>query len=168
MEFKTAEIQTVRENAVELFGSRWALLTAGTREHFNPMTVSWGTLGELWSRPVVTVYVRPSRHTYGFMEEQDFFTLSFFGPEYRAALNLCGSKSGRDMDKAAAAGLTPLSTECGAVAFQEAEMIFVCRKLYRNDIAPEDFTDGSVADSYGGKDFHRQYIAEVVQVLRRD
>ena len=167
MAFETVDIYTLQTSAPELFGKKWALLTAGNAGRFNPMTVSWGTLGELWSRPVVTVYVRPSRYTYGLMEQGEYFTLSFLGTEHRSALQLCGSRSGRDLDKVQAAGLTPLEMEHGAMAFREAELILVCRKLYRHDIVPGNFTDSAVAESYGGVDFHRQYIAEVVHALQR-
>ena len=86
-----------------------ALLTAGEKGNYNTMTVSWGMLGELWGKDMVTVFVRPQRYTYEFMEKYDNFTLSFFGSEYRRALSFCGSKSGRDFDKAEA-GRQPLPT----------------------------------------------------------
>ena len=89
------------------FDKQWALVTAGTPEHYNTMTISWGGLGTLWERPVATVYVKKNRYTFAFMEESDYFTVSFYPEEQRRALSLLGSTSGRDGDKVAAAGLTP-------------------------------------------------------------
>ena len=82
-------------NPFEAIGKDWFLLTAGTEsDGFNTMTCSWGQMGVLWNKPSVTCYVRHSRHTFGFMEQQDIFTLSFFGQEQRKALAFCGSHSG--------------------------------------------------------------------------
>ena len=63
------------------------------------------------------------------MDREDYFTLAFFGEEHREALNLCGRVSGRDEDKIKEAGLTPYYVD-GTVAFEEAKMIFVCKKVY--------------------------------------
>ena len=49
------------------FDKKWALLTSGTKDKFNSMTISWGGAGTLWSKPVVTAYVRTSRYTHDFM-----------------------------------------------------------------------------------------------------
>ena len=65
------------------FDKQWALLTAGNKDSFNTMTVSWGGLGTLWSRPVATVYVRTSRYTHEFMDREDYFTISFFPEHYK-------------------------------------------------------------------------------------
>ena len=94
-------------NPFTLFDRDWALLTAGSIERFNSMTISWGSLGTLWGKPIATVYVKPVRYTHNFMEESEYFTLGFFEEKYRSALMLMGSKSGRDTDKAAASGFTP-------------------------------------------------------------
>ena len=73
---------------------RWLL--TGTLEDYNTMTISWGGLGTLWSRPVATVYVKPVRYTYHFLEKNDYFTVSFFPEEYKKDLGILGSKSGRN------------------------------------------------------------------------
>ena len=70
------------------FADQWALLTAGQKEHFNMMTISWGGMGTLWNKPVVTVYVKPCRYTYEFMEKNDYFVVSFFGGTHKEDLNI--------------------------------------------------------------------------------
>lgn len=67
----------------ELFDKQWALLTAGDKNSYNAMTISWGGLGTLWNKPVATVYVKPIRYTHEFMEKSDYFTISFYSEKYR-------------------------------------------------------------------------------------
>ena len=120
------EPKDINENVIRLIGDEWMLVTAGDREKFNMMTASWGSMGFLWNKPVVMVFVRPQRYTFEFSEKRDTFTLSFFDERYRRALNVCGSVSGRDTDKVKESGLTPYFTEAGNPAFEEA---VVCRFL---------------------------------------
>lgn len=159
----------IRDNPFQLIGRDWMLVTAGTAESFNTMTASWGGLGHLWNRDVAFCFVRPQRHTYGFMEAAGHYTLSFYAETHRAALDYCGSHSGRDGDKAAAAGLTLVSDETGAVYFAEARLVLVCRKLYGGDIVRSAFTDPALpAEVYPKGDFHRMYVGEIVRCLLRE
>ena len=128
--------RTLTENVFTLFDDRWTLITAGTREKCNTMTASWGGLGVLWNKPVATIYVRPQRYTYGFLEENDWFTLSFLPEDRRDALAYCGSNSGRDGDKFAACGLTraelpPLKYAPGIA---ESPVCLGCRVLGRQEL----------------------------------
>ena len=141
----------------------WAVLTAGTIEDHNGMTVSWGGMGTLWGKPVVTVYVRPNRHTFGYIESNEYFTLSFFDAQYRKALGLMGSLSGRDTDKEAQAGLTAVQAGQG-VSFEQAQTTLVCRKLYYNDLDPENIPQEVMDSCYSGDPIHRMYIGEVVEI----
>ena len=110
------------------YNKKWALLTAGDNDSFNTMTISWGGLGTLWNKPVATTYVRTSRYTHEFLDNNDYFTVSFFPEEYKKQLGVLGSKSGRDMDKIHDSGLTPKSVD-GSVTFEEAEVTLLCKKL---------------------------------------
>lgn len=162
--FKEIDIKQLKENPVSLFDDSWALLTAGDEDSYNTMTVSWGMMGELWNKDVCTAFVRPQRYTYEFMEKNEGFTLTFFGDEYKKALSVCGSKSGRDIDKAKETGLTPFKTEQG-IAFKEGRIIICCKKLYVQDMTEDCFLDKEiVAKCYNG-DFHRIYVGEVTKVL---
>lgn len=165
MKFSKTDPWKIKDNPFKLIGKDWMLITAGGIRKFNMMTASWGALGVLWNMNVAFVVVRPTRHTYGFMEKSGFFTLSFFDEKYRDALNFCGSKSGRDTDKAAKTGLTPVETGSGAVCFGEARMVLVCRKLYHQDISPANFADPSIDANYPAKDYHRMYVGEITECL---
>ena len=150
-------------NVFRLIGRDWMLVTAGDQEKFNMMTASWGSMGYLWNKPVVMVFVRPQRYTFEFTEKKDEFTLSFFDEKYRHVLNVCGSVSGRDVNKVQESGLTPYFTEAGNPAFEEATLVLECKKLYTDFLKEEAFLDKKIVDSqYGQKDFHKVYVAEIV------
>ena len=146
------------------FNDKWALLTAGTEKSFNTMTVSWGGLGTIWSKPVATVYVRISRYTHEFMDSSDYFTVSFYPKEYKKTLGVLGSKSGRDMDKMHESGLTPVKAgDC--VTFKEAEKTLVCKKLFKQRVELENIPEEIVRQNYPNGDPHDMYIGEVVAII---
>jgi len=155
--------EQMTDNPFKLVGSDWMLITAGPPDAYNTMTASWGGFGVLWNRHVCWCVIRPVRYTYQFMEKADSFTLSFFPEEYRSALNLCGSRSGRDIDKAAATGLTPVAGLLdGVTTFAEARLVIECRKLYFQDFIPDHFLDPTIHDNYPQRDYHRMYVGEIV------
>jgi len=154
-------------DAFKIYDKKWALVTAGTPEKFNSMTISWGGLGTLWGKAVATVYIRPTRYTYEFMEQNEYFSLSFFPEENRAALRVMGTKSGRDVDKVALSGLTPVNSENGTVAYKEAEVVLICRKMYAQDMDPNAMPAEVRERFYNGEAAHRMYIAEVVGMIEK-
>ena len=165
--FRTVRPQDLRDNAFTAIGKEWMLVTAGSLRRYNMMTASWGAFGVLWHRNVCFCFVRPGRHTFGFLEAADRFTLSFFGSGHRKVLNFCGSRSGRDVDKMRVAGLTPVSGGRGVVYFQEARLVVVARKIYHQDIIPGNFLDPRIEENYPKKDYHRMYVGEVVRCLKK-
>jgi len=155
------------DNVFQVIGRDAMLITAGTPDRFNTMTASWGGWGHLWNRDVTFCFVRPQRYTFGFMEQAEYYTLCFFDKEHQAALDYCGSHSGRDVDKIAATGLTPVTDATNAVYFAEARLALVCRKLYAQNLTVASFIDrGIVDEAYPKADFHRMYVGEIVRCLR--
>lgn len=151
--------------------ARWAqqrlLLTAGdfNAGHFNCMTVGWGSLGTMWGKPFAQVVVRPTRYTYQFMERYPTFTLCGFPNQYQRALEQLGTLSGRDGDKIAVAGLTPVAAlQVAAPAFAEADMVIECRKMYWDDLSPEHFLEPDIDSHYPRKDYHRIYFGHIVAI----
>ncbi len=167
VELREVAPEGLTDNVFKLIDKDWMLITAGTMEAWNTMTASWGGLGILWHLPVAFCFVRPTRHMYGFMEKHGRFTLSFFDEKWRAALMLCGTKSGRDVDKAKETGLKPVPGEGETVHFEQARMVLACRKLYFQDISPERFLVPSIDENYPKKDYHRMYVGEVEKCLVR-
>ena len=168
MAFREIKIQDLSFNPFEKIGKQWMLITAGDEKKHNTMTASWGAMGVMWGKNVVTVYIRPQRYTKEFVDAQEFFTVSFYGEKCREALNICGTKSGRDGDKETEAGLTPYYLD-GTTAFQEAEMIFVCKKQYHQEMKPELFDEKeNDAKWYLDKDYHTLYMGEITKILVRE
>lgn len=155
------------DNTFKLIGSDWMLITAGTLESYNTMTASWGGFGILWNKNICFCVVRPTRHTYNFIEKSGAFSLSFFDDKYREALQFCGSHSGRDVDKASSTGLTPVASDNGTVYFNEARLVIECKKLYFQDIDPKNFMDITLDKNYPLKDYHRMYIGEISKSFLR-
>ncbi len=150
----------IGDNLIDLIGNRWMLVTAEKDGVRNTMTASWGGAGVMWGKPSAFVFIRPQRYTFEFIEESDTLTLSFFGEEYRDALKLCGSVSGRNCDKIAEAGLTPAHRN-GMPCFEEAELILYCRKRYAQFLNEESVCDPSVKANYAAGDYHKMYICEI-------
>ena len=148
-----------------LFGEGM-ILAAGdfATGRFNAMAIGWGSLGRIWGRPFIQVFVRPTRYTYEFMEEFNTFTVAALPPDYQKAIEVLGTKSGREMDKIVAAGLTPEpSLRVAAPSFTEAELVIECRKIYFQDLNPANFLADYIAPHYG-RDYHRMYFGEIVAV----
>ena len=151
-------------NPFTKFEKDWALLTAGTEERYNSMTIGWGSLGTVWNKDVLTVYVRPDRYTWEFLRDSGHFTVSFYPEGCREALLLMGRMSGRDGDKAAAAGLTPRVLPQG-ITFKEATETFVCKKIYMAPMAYEDVPPVAQRIYQNGIEPHWIIMGEVVDYL---
>jgi len=164
--FTKLDPRKINDNVFKAIGDDWMLITAGTTGSFNTMTASWGTMGILWNLPIAVCFIRPQRYTYLFTERSEYYTLSFFESRHKDILRFCGSKSGRDCDKIKQTGLRPFSTGLGNVSFEQARLIFECRKLYADDLKPDHFIIKELINrNYPKKDFHRFYIGEVLNVF---
>lgn len=171
MDRKNIEIKRLNLNPFTLWSDQGLLLCAGDSEKddYNAMTVAWGSMGVMWHKPFVQVVVRPGRYTYEFMEKYPDWTLSVLPESYRSAMNLMGSKSGRDMDKIKDAGLsTSPSSKVGSPAFKEAELILECKTMYRELMKPESFIDMSLDLKYPQKDYHIIYYGEILAARGTD
>ena len=163
---QNVNIEDLRVSPFTILGQEWMLLTSGSFEdkEFNTMTVAWGGLGTMWHKPLIMVVVRPTRHTYDFMEKCDSFTVTAFPTDLKEKLTYLGSHSGRDSDKISEAGLTPEA--CSTVAspgFKEADLLLECKKTYFDDFKPDNFLADYIAPQYND-DYHRMYFGEIVAV----
>lgn len=170
-DMKEVSAKELNLNPMAVLADEWMLITAGTKERgYNTMTISWGHLGSIWgsNMPTAVVYVRPQRYTKEFVDREELFTLTVFPKEYHQQLAYLGTHSGRDEDKVAKAGLTPVFGE-GYTTFAEAKLTLVCRKLYRAPLLEEGFIDKKVMEaSYPKRDFHDMYIGEIVKAFVAD
>jgi flavin reductase (DIM6/NTAB) family NADH-FMN oxidoreductase RutF len=165
MERNPIAIENLTLKSYSFFEIDWLLLTCGDYQlgQYNAMTISWGSLGVMWARFFVQVVVRPQRYTRQFIEKFDTFTVCAFPKEYHEALSLLGAKSGRDSNKIAEAGLTPIpAAHVAAPAYAEASLVIECRKIYWQDLDPTHFLDPAINRNYPKKDYHRIYYGEIL------
>ena len=163
---KEISIKSLKENPVKLIDDDWGLVCACDGGEWNGMTVSWGGVGELWSKEVVMTFIRPQRYTNQLMDKSGYFTLSFFNADKNDALKICGSKSGRDCDKMKLAGLTPVY-DGEAVYPEEARLVIICRKIAVQKMDNAGFVDKSIEENYPSGDYHYVYIGEIEKVLEK-
>ena len=162
------DLRSFSPEVFRVFSQQPPLLTAGDRQELNTMTIGWCQLGEVWHMPICTVFVRPERYTYSFMESHDYFTVSVFDPSWKAMINDCGRRSGRDVDKVKAHNLTVCYGEGDAPYFAQAEWALVCKKMYFTDLNPTRMLDERLKGFYQTDGLHRIYMGEVRELYQKD
>ncbi|VBB09840.1 Hypothetical protein LUCI_5138 [Lucifera butyrica] len=139
-----------------------AFLTTAHAGKINSMTIGWGSLGVMWRKPVFLVMVRPSRFTFELIEKSNEFTVSVPLHDMKQALSLCGTKSGREMDKLATAGLkavpgqtiaTPVIAGCG--------LHYECKVIYKQAMLPDALEKELTQSCYPAGDHHTLYYGEI-------
>lgn len=172
---KSIRPEAIKDNAFTMIGKDWLLVTACeksidaegkiTTGRVNTMTASWGGVGVLWNKPVATIYLRPTRYTKEIIDKTDTFSLSVLPQKYKAALDFCGSHSGRDGDKFSKAKLD-VDYLNGTPWIKQARLVLFCSKLYAQPFDPFCFTEEKVLNqNYKKDDFHTMYIGEIYKVL---
>ena len=164
---KKIDVKQLISKPFMAFDHDWALLTAGSVDNHNSMTISWGEMGTLWSKNVVTVYVKPVRFTYKFMENNELFVVSFFKEEYRKALQVMGSISGRNHHKDQEAHLTSIDYH-GLTIYEEAYRTIICKKIYQQDLDINNIPSEVNKTYYQKEQPHRMYIGEVLEILENN
>ena len=169
MALKEIKASEISRNAIDLIKNGWLLATAGDESAFNTMTISWGALGEIWGHDAAFVFVRESRYTREFFEKCSHFSLTAFGDGYKKDLTCLGTVSGRDGNKLAQTGLTPVFGE-KAPGFAQAELTLICRKLFVSDYMDEQhFVDKALFNQiYKNGDLHKMFVGQIEKVLVRE
>ncbi len=161
--FKEINPRELDGNIIKAIADEWMLVSAGDESGYNMMTASWGFAGEMWGKDSVIAMVRPQRYTMEFIDKNDYFTLSFYG-ENKAIHKVCGSQSGRDVNKTELTGLTPVFSD-GTVYFDEARLVLICKKQYVDRLKEECFVDTEPLKWYENKDYHYMIIGKIEKVL---
>lgn len=165
--FEKIDVSTLNDNFFTKIGKEWMLITAGDESKFNTMTASWGGIGVLWNKNVAFTFIRDSRYTMEFVDNSDYYTLSFFGGNMMKELTFCGKNSGRDVDKIKETGLTPVQ-DGNITYFEQAELVLVCKKLYKQSMSADCFFDKTMTDKfYADNDWHEIFVGEIVSVLKK-
>ena len=131
----------------------------------NAMTIGWGTIGIIWGKPIFVVLVRPSRYTYGLMEQTDDFTVNVPSAELRKAVAFCGSESGRDYDKFAEMEMTAVpGKKVKSPIIDECVIHYECKVVHKNDVLKDELASEIVSSAYPSGDFHTIYYGEILSV----
>lgn len=162
---KEFDIEKLNENPFKLIGKEWMLIAAGGNNKHNMMTASWGSFGVLWNKNIATVFIRPSRYTLSFIENNDCFSLNF--PIDKKIHGICGSKSGRDINKTKACNLTPIYLD-NTVYFEESRLVVICKKIYSSELDYSKFLDSEIEKNYPNKDYHKIFIGEIVKAYKNE
>lgn len=144
------------------FNKDWAVVTAGNKDHFNMMTISWGAIGTIWGRDALTIYIRPERFTHEELKQCTYFTVSFFKEEYRSVLTYLGTHSGRDCDKIKETHLHPLYLKDDVITYEEAQETFILKKIYTQTM-DKSLMDDKALSFYNGTGYpHDMIIGEII------
>ena len=163
MAFKEIKAKDLGENFIKSIADEWMLITAGSEDGYYMMTASWGFVGEMWGNDTVIAAVRPQRYTMEFIDKSDYFTLSFYGDK-KDIHKVCGSLSGRDVDKTKMTGLTPVFTD-DTVYFNEARLVIICKKQYVAPLYEQGFLDKQILDKWYDGDLHNMIFGKIEKVL---
>lgn len=144
------------------------LLTTKQNDIVNSMTIGWGTIGIEWGRPMFIAYVRDSRYTRELLDNNPEFTINCpIGEITGQILSVCGTKSGRDIDKIKELGLhleEPLHISVPGIC--ELPLTLECKVVYRNnqpvDGIPQQILDRYYPEQNGIRDHHIAYYGEIV------
>lgn len=164
--FKEINAKEIEGNLIKAISDEWMLISAGTEGGYNMMTASWGFMGEMWGENTAIAMIRPQRYTMEFVQNNDYFALSFYGDK-KDIHKVCGSMSGRDVDKTALTGLTPVF-DCNTVYFEEARLVLICKKQYIGDMEESCFTDKAPLKWYENKDYHKMIFGEIKKALIKE
>ncbi len=164
--FKEITACELGENIIKKISEEWMLITAGSEKAYNMMTASWGFMGEMWGEDTVIAVIRPQRYTMEFVEREEYFTLSFYG-DNKSIHSVCGSKSGRDVNKTKLTGLTPVFDK--APYFNEANTVIVCKKQYVQKMAKECFVNQEPDQKwYPNGDYHYMVFGKIERVMIKE
>ena len=163
MAFREIKVKEIEENFIKNIADEWMLISAGNEDGYNMMTASWGFVGEMWGNDTVIAAVRPQRYTMEFIDKNDYFTLSFYGNQ-KDIHKVCGSLSGRDVNKTEMTGLTPVFTD-NTVYFDEARLVLVCKKQYVAPLTESGFLDKEILDKWYNGDLHNMIFGKIEKVL---
>lgn len=164
--FKEISARNIKDNLIKAISEEYMLISAGDENGYNMMTASWGFMGEMWGNDSVIAMIRPQRYTMEFVDKSDYFSLSFYG-ENKEIHKICGSKSGRDCDKTALTGLTPVFSD-GTVYFEQARLVLICKKQYVNRLNENEFIDKEPLRWYKDGDYHYMVMGKIEKVLIKE
>ena len=156
------------EEAMKNLTERGAFLTVKDGDKVNTMTISWGYVGFSWRKPFFVAMVRPQRYTYEFIEKAEDYTISIpYSDDMKNALMICGTKSGRDIDKEKEANIKFVeSKSVASPVVDNCNMYYECKITYVERLNKDKFPEG-LKEMYKNDDYHYMYYGEIVESYTR-
>jgi flavin reductase (DIM6/NTAB) family NADH-FMN oxidoreductase RutF len=146
-----------------------AFLTVKSGQAMNTMTIGWATFGVVWSRPIMMVAVRSSRHTFGIIEAAEDFTVTVPAGDMHNAIAFCGSKSGRNVDKFKECNLETIDgRQVASPVIQTQGRHYECKIIYKSAMDPAHFDKSYDPSLYPKKDYHTLYFGEILACYETD
>ena len=153
------------EETMRTLDSCGCLLVSGNMEKANVMTIGWGLIGRLWSKPFFMVAVRPSRYTYKFMEETNDFIVNVPKRGMEEIADYCGSVSGREYDKFKEKELTLTpSNKVSSPIISNCVIHYECKVSYKTKVISTQLPENILRDSYPSGNYHTLYFGEILDM----
>ena len=134
----------------------------------NVMTIGWGNVGIIWGRPIFIVFVRPSRYTFRNLRATEDFVVNVPTEYMSDVCAVCGSESGRTVDKFDECNLTPVPAETvNAPLIEQCERFYECRIIHMGDVRDSMLQDRIRDNFYGKGDLHRVYYGEILRTAEK-
>ncbi|SDK82383.1 flavin reductase family protein [Natronincola ferrireducens] len=144
-------------------------LTVKSGDEVNTMTIAWGSLGFMWTKPVFIAMVRYSRYTYNLIESSKNFTVSFpLNGQLQKELGICGRKSGRDTDKIKECDLALREGSIeDTVVIDECDLHLECTTVYKQGMDESALAPEIRDKYYADGDYHVLYYGEIVKIYTK-
>jgi len=162
---KNVNYLSVAEEVIKQIKSQGAFLVAKSKndKKINVMTIGWAAIGYMWRKPIMTVMVRKSRFTHCIIEKASSFTVSIPGDDSGEALNFCGTKSGRDVDKFKECKLSVVPAQkVDTPIINLSGFHYECKIVYKSETNPDFLCKEYREDLYADNDYHTFYFGEIV------
>ncbi len=138
------------------------LVTGNKLQQKNIMTIGWLQFGIVWQKPIVNIYVRPSRYSYKLLQDNDEFTINVMPDSYDNIISICGEKSGSFCDKFSECNIQTINSDTiSTPSLKDAEIIIECKIQHKTDIDPKRLNDLILARYYAKNDFHQIISASI-------
>ncbi|NLY55885.1 MAG: flavin reductase family protein [Firmicutes bacterium] len=166
--FRKIDYTERMSEAITALAQSGAFLTVAANGKVNTMTIGWGTIGYIWGRPIMMVLVRPSRYTFGLLKAAGEFTVSIPLSGLAEELKVCGSKSGRTLDKLALTGLATVKGQTvSAPVIADCDLYYECKVVYQTQLDPTMLAD-TCQKWYPQDDYHTLFFGEITACYAKE
>ncbi|TET04902.1 MAG: flavin reductase family protein [Candidatus Atribacteria bacterium] len=166
---KNVNYLSVAEEVIQQIKSKGAFLVVKSKdgEKINVMTMGWAAIGYMWRKPIMTIMVRKSRFTHRIIEKASSFTVSIPGDDLGEALNFCGTKSGRDVDKFKECNLITIPAQkVDTPIINISGFHYECKIVYKSETNPDFLCKEYRERFYADNDYHTFYFGEIVDCYK--